>query len=260
MMLQILESGSTASAAPDREAWIGRIMKQNLSRLSRRYAGALKKYLRQGSRATMHTARGLGLQAVRLGLETLDVAKIHDAALATLEASSSRDGIIKRAEIFFTEAVSPIEKTHYAARKASADLSQVNKALDRRALDLAASNRSLKQSIVQRETAEKALRKSEGDSKKLLEESHRLQKHLRNLTHRIILAQENKRKQISHELQDEIAQTLLGINVCLLTLKNDATVSAQDFKKDIASTQQLVEESIRSINRFARELSLRHQP
>ncbi|HLX69885.1 MAG TPA: hypothetical protein VKV04_09695 [Verrucomicrobiae bacterium] len=62
-------------------------MKQNLSRLSRRYAGAWKKFLRQGSQATVRPARGLGLQAVKLGLETLDVAKIHEATLATLEAS-----------------------------------------------------------------------------------------------------------------------------------------------------------------------------
>ena len=258
-MLQILESGSTTGATPDREAWIGHIMKQNLSRLSRRYAGALRKYLRQGSRATVHPARGLGVQAVKLGLETLDVAKIHEATLATLEAASSRDGVIERAEIFFTEAVSPIEKTHHAARKARADLSQVNKALDRRALDLAASNRSLKQSIVRRKTVEEALKKREERSKKLLDESRRLQKHLQHLTHRILAAQENKRKQISHELQDEIAQTLLGINVRMLTLKREAAAGARRFKKEIASTQRLVDKSIASIKRFAREFGKYHE-
>ena len=234
-------------------------MKQNLSRLSRRYAGALKKYLRQGSRGTVHPAHGLGLQAVKLGLETLDVAKIHAATLATLETSSSRDGIIKRAEIFFTEAVSPIEKTHHAARKVSADLSQVNKVLDRRVLDLAASNRSLKQSIVRRKTAEKALNKREARSQKLLDESRHLQKHLQRLTHQILAAQENKRKRISRELQDEIAQTLLGINVRMLTLKREAAAGTERFKKDIASTQRLVDNSIRSIKRFAREFGKHHE-
>jgi signal transduction histidine kinase len=234
-------------------------MKQNLSRLSRRYAGALKRYLRQGSRATVRPARGLGLQAVRLGLETLDVAKIHEATLATLEASSSRDGIIERAEIFFTEAVSPIEKTHHAARKASADLSQVNKALDRRALDLAASNRSLKQSIVRRKTAEEALRRREVRSKKLLEESRRLQKHLQHLTHELLAAQEDKRKRISRDLQNEIAQTLLGINVRMLTLKRETAAGTERFKKDIASTQRLVDNSIKSIKQFAREFGKHHE-
>jgi len=234
-------------------------MKQKLTGLSRRYAWALKKYLKQGLGATVHPARGLGLQAVKLGLETLDVAKIHEATLATLEASSSRDGIIKRAEIFFTEAVTPIEKTHHAARKASADLSQVNKALDRRALDLAASNRSLKQSIARRKTAEEALKKREQRSKKLLEESRRLQKHLQHLTHQILAAQENKRRKISHDLQDEIAQTLLGINVRMLTLKREAAAGTERFKKDIASTQRLVDKSRKSIKRFAREFGKHHE-
>ena len=207
----------------------------------------------------MLPARGLGLQAVNLGLETLDVAQIHETTLASLEASSSRDGIIKRAEMFFTEAVSPIEKTHHAALKANADLSQVNKALDRRALDLEACNRSLKQSVVRRKTAEEALKKREGRSKKLLEESRRLHKHLQHLTHQILAAQENKRRQISHELQDEIAQTLLGINARLLALKREATVSTESFKKDIASTQRLVDKSVRSIKRFAREFGKYHE-
>ena len=258
-MPRIFAEGSTTSAPRDCEAWIRHIMKQKLTRLSRRYAWALKKYLRQGARAPVHPARGLGLRAVKLGLETLDVAKIHEATLASLEAASSRDGIIERAEIFFTEAVSPIEKTHHAAVKASADLSKVNKALDRRASDLAASNRSLKQSIMGRKTAEEALKKRRGRSKKLWEESRRLQKHLQQLTHQILAAHENKRKQISHELQDEIAQTLLGINVRMLTLKREAAAGTERFKKDIASTQRLVDNSITSIKRFAREFGNHHE-
>jgi signal transduction histidine kinase len=234
-------------------------MKKKLTRLSRRYALALKKYLRQGPRATVHPARGLGLQAVKLGLETLDVAKIHEATLAALEAASSRNGIIERAEIFFTETVSPIEKTHHAAVKASADLSHANKALDRRVHDLAASNRSLKQSIVRRKTAEDALRKRQGRSKKLLGESRRLQMHLQQLTHQILAAHENKRKRISHELQNEIAQTLLGINIRMLTLKREAAAGTEKFKKDIASTQRLVDNSITSIKRFAREFGKHHE-
>ena len=56
--------------------------------------------------------------------------------------------------------------------------------------------------------------------------------HLRRLTHQILSAQEAERKKISHELRDEIAQTLLGINVRLLTLKRAAQGQpAQRLKK-----------------------------
>ena len=234
-------------------------MKRKLSGLSRRYASALRKHLKQGPQASLRPARGLGRQAVSLGLETLDVAKIHEGALASLEALSSRDGIIKRAEIFFAEAITPIEKTHEAALKTNVRLNQLNKALDRRTVDLATVNRSLKQGIAQRKTIEKALKSSGGNSRKLLEESHRLQKHLQHLTHKILSAQEDKRKKISRNLQDEIAQTLLGINVRLLSLKQDATVNAEGLQKEIADTRRLVDKSMKSIRRFAREFGKHHE-
>jgi signal transduction histidine kinase len=62
----------------------------------------------------------------------------------------------------------------------------------------------LKEGIAQRKTVEKALKKSGEHSKKLLKESRRLQKRLQHLAHRIMAAQEDKRKKISQDLQDEI--------------------------------------------------------
>jgi signal transduction histidine kinase len=234
-------------------------MKRKLIGLSRRYRTSLRKHLKQGPRASLRPARGLGRQAVAIGLETLDLARIHAEALATIEASSSRDGIIERAEIFFTEAITPIEETHRAAIKANLRLSQLKKRLGRRTMDLAASNRSLKQGIAQRKTVEESLKKTGAHSKKLLKESFALQNHLQHLTHQILSTQEDKRKEISRELQDEIAQTLLGINVRLLTLKREAAVNAKGLQKEIAITQRLVDMSVKSLDRFAREFGKHHE-
>jgi signal transduction histidine kinase len=236
-------------------------MKRKLTALSRRYVAALRKHLKQDPRAIppCMTALALGRQAAALDLETLDVARIHDGALATLEASRSKDGVIKRAEIFFAEAVTPIEETHRAALKANIRLRQLSQTLGRRTVDLAASNRSLQQGIVRRKTAEQALRKSGEHSRKLLKESRRLQKHLQRLTHQLLSAQEDKRKEISRNLHDEIAQTLLGINVRLLTLKKEAAINASGLKKEIASTQRLVDKSVKIIKRFAREFGIHHR-
>jgi signal transduction histidine kinase len=132
-------------------------------------------------------------------------------------------------------------------------LIRANATLERRTADLAVSNRSLKQSIARRERVEESLKRRGGHSKKLLAESGRLEEHLRHLAHQVLSVQEKKRKKISHDLQDEIAQTLLGINVRLLTLKKEALVNAEGFKKAIATTQQLVDKSVRSIRQFARE-------
>jgi two-component system, NarL family, sensor histidine kinase UhpB len=188
-----------------------------------------------------------------MGLETLDLARIHNGALATLEASSQNDGLIEQAELFFKEAITPIEEMHRAALEAKANLKHVNKTLDRSTLSLAASNRSLKQNILRRKTAQEVLKKTGGHSQKLLHESDRLQKHLQNLAHQVMKAREDNRKRISRNLQDEIAQTLLGINVRLLTLRKEASLNAKGFKKDIANTQRLVDKSVKSIKRFARE-------
>jgi signal transduction histidine kinase len=238
---------------------LAHLLKHGSSKLPQRYVTALRQHLKQGPQASLRSARGLGKQAIALGLETLDLARIHEEALASLEASSSKDGLIERAGLFFKEALTLIERSHRPAVKAGIRLDQLNKALGRRTEDLAASNKSLKQSIVRRKSAEAALKKSGGHSQKLLEESRRLQKDLRRLTHQILTAQEDKRKKISRDLQDEIAQTLLGINVRLLTLKKEAGDNAQGFQKEIASTQRLVDKSVKSIQRFAREFGKHHE-
>jgi signal transduction histidine kinase len=234
-------------------------MKRKLTTLSRQYLTALRKHLRHGPRTSLRSAHRLGRQAVATGLETLDLAKIHQRALATLEASSSRDGVIKRAELFFKEAINPIEKIHQAALIAGARLTELDKELVRRTADLAASNRSLKQSIVRRKQVELALKYSGDHSRKLLKESRGLQRHLQKLSRQILTAQENKRQKLSAELQDEIAQILLGINVRLLSLKTEAALNAEGFKKDIASTQRLVNRSVTTIKRFARKFVKRHE-
>src|SRR2546430_14205402 len=92
-------------------------MKRKLTRLSRRYASALRKHLKEGPKASLQPAQGLGQQAGCLGMGTLVVANIREGAPANLEASSSRVGIIEQAEVFFSEAVSPIEKTQHGALK-----------------------------------------------------------------------------------------------------------------------------------------------
>jgi signal transduction histidine kinase len=87
-----------------------------------------------------------------------------------------------------------------------------------------------------------------------LEESLELQSRLRHLTHQVLAAQEDERKKISRELQNEIAQTLLGINVRLLCLKQEARNSKHGFNNTIASTQRLVANSARSVRQAGRKI------
>jgi two-component system sensor histidine kinase DegS len=228
-------------------------MKQKLTGLSQRYVTALRKHVRQGPRASLQPALALGRRAVVLGLETLELARIHEQAIATLELSRSKNGFLRRAEIFFAEALTPIVETHRAARQSKIQLNQLNDALGRRTVELAATNRLLQRGIVRRKSVEAALKISGEHYARLLKNSLQLQEGLRQLTHQVLAAQENERKKISRELQDEIAQTLLGINVRLLTLKQEARSNTKGLKNEIASTQRLVLKSARSVRRAARQ-------
>jgi signal transduction histidine kinase len=181
------------------------------------------------------------------------MARIHERAVSTLELSRSRDGIHKRAEIFFTEAITPIVETHRAAQQSKLDLNQLKETLGRRTAELAATNRQLQRGIVRRKSVESALKKSGIHYTRLLQESLQLQEGLRQLTHQLLAAQENERKKISMELQNEIAQTLLGISVRLHSLKQEARRKSKHLKKEIASTQRLVAKSAQSVRRAAGE-------
>jgi signal transduction histidine kinase len=233
-------------------------MEKKLTGLSRRYAAALGKHLKQGPHASLSSALALGRQSVALGLETLDMARIHEQALATFQLSNIKNGFTKLAAVFFTAANIPIEETHRAARQGNAHMSRIKESLNRRTKELADSHRQLKHGVARRKVMDAAAAKCGEDHKKSLEESLQLQKRLRQLTHRVMVAQEDERKSISRELQDEIAQTLLGINVRLLSLKQHARNSTNGFKEEIASTQRLVLKSAQSVRRVAREIG--YQP
>jgi signal transduction histidine kinase len=237
-------------------------MTRKLIRLSQRYVAALRRHLKQGPGATPagESALRLGRQALALGLETLELARIHERALTTPGLSDGTNGTIKRAEIFFTEAIIPIVGTHRAARQSQSALGRVNRTLDRCTAELDASNRQLQRVVVRRKSVKTALKKSGEHYTRLLKQSLKLPEGLRHLTRRILLAQEKERHAISHQLQDDIARTLLVIQVRLLALKSTGDGNAARLGKEIAGTQRLVEDSIRSIRRFARELSMQGQP
>jgi signal transduction histidine kinase len=233
-------------------------MKRKLSGLSRRYQAALRKHLKQGTWAGLQQAKGLGRQAVTIGLETLELAKVHEQALIKLvlpsDSPATRDAMVRRAGTFFAEAITPIEQTHRTAREANVQLIQMIEKLSRRSVDLAASNRQLKQEIARRKSVEESLRKSKQHYGQLLEQSRQMQEQLRRLSRQLLSAQEEERKKISRELHDVIAQTLTTINVRLAALKKGAALNTKGLERNISRTQQLVEHSVNIVHRFAREL------
>ncbi len=122
--------------------------------------------------------------------------------------------------------------------------------IQRRVEVLAASNAKLKQEIIHRQAVEAALTKSEHHAQSLLKQSRLLQKKIRGMSHQNLLALENQRKEISHELHDKISQVLIGINVRLAVFTRTSGVDSQAM----APVRDLVEKSVRIVHDYAREL------
>ncbi len=231
-----------------------------LTRLAGRYLEVLRAYLAPGAPATLGDAHDLGVRAVAVGLETLELARLHDQSLEKLIPAGStaavKDALAARAVVFFTEVIVPVEGTHRHALEAGASLTQLNATLARRTLALEESQRDLQHGVALRQQAEEALKISGKESGKLLEESRDLGKHLQDLAHQILTSSEEERRKMSLTLQDDVAQTLFAIHVRLLALDKGLTASTEDFKKQIANVQMLVEKSVKVIQRFAREFDI----
>ena len=113
-----------------------------------------------------------------------------------------------------------------------------------RTLELTAANLRLEASVT-------SIRQGKDEYRSLLGQSEVMQKQLRHLTHQIITAQEEERKEISRELHDEVVQTLIGVNVELTALRRGG-IPGEDEK--VVHIQRLVENSVTAVHRFARGL------
>jgi len=154
-----------------------------------------------------------------------------------------------------TSAICPVGSRRWC-RVAFGDITarkQVEEA-QRRLEDLADTNLGLNREIVRRQAVEQILKKSEQRQSRLLKQSRHIQGQLRQLSHQILQAQEEERLRISRDLHDEIAQTLVGINVHLATLTREAAGGPVGLRQKIARTQQMVERSVEKVHQFAREL------
>ena len=226
--------------------------------LSRLYLTSLQQHLKEGPGASMGQARAVGHLAVQGGFEILDIARIHEIAIAALilpTYSPETSGVpLGRAGAFFAEALVPIEQTHRGVAEANIRLNHTINSLSQRTHELAESVTELKMEILQRTAAEDALRTSELTTSGLLVKSLEMQDELRHLSRQLLSVQEEERRKISCELHDVIAQSLSSINLRLAELKTESKTSREILCQKIDSTQTLVEKTVEIVHRFAREL------
>src|ERR1017187_6453392 len=115
-------------------------MKQNFSK---RYHVGLQAYLKQRTGAHLQRAHGMGHRALTAGLQTLDIAKLHEQILVTKvlpgHPAGRRALLIKQAGTFFAEAIIPTEKMTPGLREAAVHVNQIVEMLSQRTVELARS-------------------------------------------------------------------------------------------------------------------------
>jgi signal transduction histidine kinase len=226
--------------------------------MSARYLTALRAHLRRRRADTGGHGETVGRAALARGVRSIDLAVMHAQAIVALAPKhnfgETRNGSLRRAGVFFTQALIPIEAARCAARETDRDLQQRSETMRRHTAELIKGNRRFERESARRKAGEVVIRKSEKDYRALFLESQVMQKKLRLLTRQIIAAQEEERKHISRELHDEVVQTLVGINVELSALVAGASIGLRTLKAKVAHAQKLVEQSVKTVHRFAREL------
>lgn len=72
-------------------------------------------------------------------------------------------------------------------------------------------------------------------------------------------ARQSERQMLNRRIHDEITQTLVAINLRLLTMKKSVKDNTENLKKQIADTQRLVQQSRKPIYRLARKIIVNHE-
>ncbi|MGH7996072.1 MAG: ATP-binding protein [Opitutaceae bacterium] len=194
------------------------------------YQDVLRDYLARPDEENLQQAYELGRAALSAGLGVFDMIRLHHQALA--EGLLPGGPLAPALEAFLLEVLSPFEAAHRGFRVALERLEELNAELGERAEALEASNARLQGEVSVRQRAEESLRELSG---------------------RILTAQEEERGRISRELHDEVGQALTAVNVAVAMLKRQAGRD-RDFLRKVAEAEALLAQSMETVHAFAREL------
>ena len=174
------------------------------------YKAALGRHLRAAKGSAGSTT--IGRLARSMGIETLELARIHDRVVSDLKPSP---GSTSRQESFFTGAVLPIEEEHCGSSEALVSCARLAARLGRRTGELASARTRLLHEVARKKSLQDELKRSvrkQGDSN---EHASFMEARLRRLAHRLLTAHEEERRRLSRDLHDAIGQELIQINVGL---------------------------------------------
>ena len=217
------------------------------------YRSALRAHLTGKSQMKAEVISKIGGKVHSSALPMLEFAKFHESFLVMDLLPrcpvTEQAALIGKAGSFFAAVATTNLDVQDTAR-----LGEAIESLSVRTVELAAANLHLSLEIKKHRDVEAALRNSENSCQKALENSEKLREKMRSLSRQILTAHEDERKKISRDLHDVLAQTLVGINIRLATLKTEAGINTKKLARNISLTQKLVTKSTAIVTRFAREL------
>lgn len=150
-------------------------MNDRLHKLRRRYTAALGRYLANRHEAVLEQAYELGRLAIAQKLGVLDMVRVHGDAvgerLHRLSKAADCQRVLRGAENFFLEALSPFEATHRGFQETNTRLQHLIQTLEENNAHLARINRELGHEIRERQRTEKALQASEARLQAILANS-----------------------------------------------------------------------------------------
>ena len=228
-----------------------------LAVFKRRYAAGLRSYLlRETSpRAATQVQLRLGQRAARLGIGVLEVARMHERCLQQLPGLRGRSVVQERAGLFFRDVIRPLLARVAVISRSRLATSRLELRLKRRNAELESTRARLQRSVLVRQRLQATLKRSGDQNSRLLAQSLRMQEVFRQTTRRVLIRMEEERGKVSRQLHDDVAQTLLGINVRLISMRKDASDQSRWFRTRMASTRRLVGQSAKSMKSMALRLS-----
>ena len=227
-------------------------------KFAERYRATLQRSLRPSlpAGAGRLLACSLGKTGASSGLVGTDLVGIHNQMIEVIlsshlsRAENGGDGVwpFLKGGSFLLEVLKPVEQATVQR------LNRLEHQVCEGSAKLTALRHRMRGEVAGHWICKRQLAQSTRHYSQLLAQSRSLQEQSRQLARQILSAQEEERKEISRELHDEVAQILAGINVKLASLNESSAIGGRDLRRRILQTQRLVEQSVRVVHRYAREL------
>jgi hypothetical protein len=126
-------------------------MKHKLAALTKAYLVALREHQREGSQLSLQPALGLGCRACVLGMDALQMARLHKRATVKLNLPPTHGIAFKRAQRFLKDALIPLLKMDGLAPQSTVRLNRLHQNLDSSTAQLTAAKVKLQDGVVNRE-------------------------------------------------------------------------------------------------------------